>query len=222
MPDAAQTPIRAVVFDLDGTLLDTLADIASSVNQVLAELSFPVHSIDEYRHFVGDGMNVLMQRVLPEEQRDEATHARAVKRFQEVYDQRWNIETRPYAGMRTLLSELTARGKPLAVLSNKPQRFTELCVQHLLSEWRFHPVFGMRAHVPRKPDPAGALEIAAALGVSPGECAYLGDTSIDMQTANAAGMIAFGAAWGFRSITELREHGASQILQHPCDLLDWL
>jgi phosphoglycolate phosphatase len=222
MPDIQRSSIRAVVFDLDGTLLDTLADIASSANQVLTELGFPAHPAEDYRTFVGDGVSVLMSRVLPEQQRDTATRERAVARLQEVYEQRWNIETQPYPGIRTLLSELTGRGLPLAVLSNKPQRFTELCVEHLLAEWKFEAVFGMRPNVPRKPDPAGALEIAAALGVSPGECAYLGDTSIDMQTARAAGMVAFGVAWGFRSITELREHGAQEILHHPCDLLTFV
>jgi phosphoglycolate phosphatase len=214
-----RSSLRAVVFDLDGTLLDTLADIASSANQVLRELGFPEHPQADYRTFVGEGVSVLMSRVLPEQHRDAATRDRALARFQEVYDQRWNIETELYPGIRTLLAELASRGLPMAVLSNKQQRFTEMCVEHFLSEWKFAPVFGMRPDVPRKPDPAGALEIAAALGVSPRECAYLGDTSTDMQTAKAAGMVAFGVAWGFRSITELREHGAQQILHHPCDLL---
>jgi phosphoglycolate phosphatase len=214
-----QTPLRAVVFDLDGTLLDTLADIGNSANQVLEELALPVHPLEDYKRFVGDGVRTLMERIIGREQLTPELHDKAVARFAEVYDRRWNEQTQLYAGIRTLLTELTAGAVPMTVLSNKPQRFTQLCVDRYLGEWAFAVVFGQRDGVPRKPDPAGAIETAERLGLAPGECAYVGDTSVDMQTATAAGMVPFGVAWGFRSITELREHGATEILHHPCDLL---
>lgn len=211
---------RAVVFDLDGTLLDTLADIANTGNQVLEEAGFPIHSVSDYRRFVGDGVRVLVERILPPDQRTAERIDRGSARFAEIYHHRWNEATQPYAGIRSLLGELATRRMPMCVLSNKPQAFTDLCVKHLLGEWDFAIVFGQREGVPRKPDPTAALEIAARLGVAPGECAYVGDSSVDMQTATAAGMLAIGVAWGFRSVSELKQHGARHILHHPCDLLD--
>jgi phosphoglycolate phosphatase len=211
----------AVIFDLDGTLLDTLADIGRAANAVLTERGWPAHPLTDYRRFVGDGVRVLMERVLPAEHRSPTTVDEAVDRFGALYAECWDRETRLYAGVRTLLSALAARGAPLAVLSNKPQRFTELCVERFLSEWRFAVVFGQRAGIPRKPDPAGALEIAARLGLAPAACAYVGDSGVDMHTAQGAGMLALGAAWGFRGVTELKVAGASAILHHPCDLLPW-
>lgn len=213
---------RAVVFDLDGTLLDTLADIGGSGNQVLSELGLPTHRIEDYRRFVGDGVKTLVERIVPEAARTPELLERGVARFGEVYHERWNVETKPYAGIRTLLTDLATRGIPMAILSNKPQAFTELCVRHYLAEWQFAVVYGQREGVPRKPDPAAALDIAARLGISPGECAYVGDSSVDMQTATSAGMYAVGVAWGFRTVTELQAHGAQVILRHPCDLLPFL
>ncbi len=214
--------LQAVVFDLDGTLLDTLADIGGSGNQVLSELGLPTHRIEGYRRFVGDGVKVLVERIVPEASRTPDLVERGVARFGEIYADRWNVETKPYAGVRSLLTELTARGVPMAVLSNKPQPFTDLCVEHYLAEWKFAFVYGQREGVPRKPDPTAALDLAARLDITPGECAYVGDSSVDMQTATAAGMYAIGVAWGFRSVTELKAHGAQKILHHPCDLLEFI
>lgn len=118
-----------------------------------------------------------------------------------------------------MLDELVARGCRLSVLSNKPQEFTEQCVAEFFSAWPLRPVFGQRAGVRRKPDPAGAFEIAAAWGVAPRDCLYLGDTSVDMQTARNADMFAVGALWGFRPREELEAHGAEAVVAHPRDVL---
>lgn len=222
MTTLARPPLAAVVFDLDGTLLDTLRDIGETGNLVLEEFGHAAHPLEDYRRFVGDGVKTLMERIFPESARDPQTIASAVARFGEIYQDRWHATSQLYPGIRTLLSELTARNVPMTVLSNKPQAFTELCVQHFLAEWRFAIVYGMREGVPRKPDPTAALDQAARLQLAPAACAYVGDSSVDMQTATSAGMTAFGVAWGFRSITELRAHGAQAILHHPCDLLTYL
>lgn len=212
-------PYQAVLFDLDGTLLDTLADLGNAMNRVLAAQGLPGHPLEAYRYFVGEGARLLVTRALPENRRDEATIAACLAAFQADYNQNWRVETKPYPGIPEMLDALTARGLKLAVLSNKPHDFTQRCVHELLPRWTFEPVFGLRETVPRKPDPAGALEIAACLNIPPAHFLYLGDTAIDMQTARAAGMFPVGALWGFRSAEELVEGGAEVLLEEPLGLL---
>lgn len=213
---------KAVLFDLDGTLLDTLADLGNSMNRVLAAQGFPTHPLDAYRYFVGNGVRVLVTRTLPETERDEKMLKRCLSLFLEEYDQHWQDETRPYNGVPEMLDALRARGLKLAVFSNKPHDFTLLCVQKLLSQWQFHAIVGQRETTAPKPDPAGALEIARVLNLSPSEFLYLGDTGTDMQTAAAAGMFSVGALWGFRPREELVEHGAQVLLEHPIHILELL
>ncbi len=213
---------RAVLFDLDGTLLDTLADLAHATNTVLEQEGFAIHPVDAYRHFIGDGAAMLVRRALPEEARRDDVIARCVAAFGREYERSWNVRTRPYDGILELLNALTARQVGLAVLSNKPDAFTQRCVAEYLGAWPFQAVIGNRADLPRKPDPAGAREIARLLDVPPAQFLYLGDTSTDMQTARRAGMRPLGAAWGFRSREELWSHGAESVLERPADLLDLL
>lgn len=215
-------PLRAVLFDLDGTLVDSLADIGESMNTVLNSMGLPTHSLSDYRGFVGDGITVLARRSLPDDARDDATVSACVARMREVYAGRSAEKTRPYDGMPELLDGLVARGLRLAVLSNKPHDLTVALVRDLLGAWTFDPVFGERAGVPRKPDPAAALEVAALLGLAPAEILYLGDTSIDMETAKAAGMPVFGVAWGFRDRAELSAAGADAVVDVPLDVLGHL
>ena len=212
----------AAVFDLDGTLLDTLADLADSTNAALAAAGHPPHPTDAYRYFVGNGIENLVRCALPALARDDASVARAKAAMEAEYSRRWQAKTQPYAGVPELLDALSARHIPMAILSNKPQAFTRLTVDELLPRWSFYPVCGAQPDVPRKPDPAAALHIAAALGLSPGACLYLGDTDTDMQTATRAGMYALGATWGFRSGDELRQSGARALLAAPLDLLNFL
>jgi phosphoglycolate phosphatase len=212
-------PIRAVIFDLDGTLLDSLADIAESVNFVMSEKGLPTHPLSAYRSFVGDGMQLLVRRVLPGSHRTDETIAACVARLKEVYGSRATRLTRPYEGIPSLLDGLETRSIPMAVLSNKPHELTVGLVDELLGSWSFSPVFGERPEVPRKPDPSAALEIARELDLAPGDILYVGDTPTDLATARAAGMPAVGAAWGFRSEEELRAAGATHIARHPYDVL---
>jgi len=212
----------AVLFDLDGTLLDTLEDLADSMNAVLRQLGFPPHPLAPYKYFVGDGVVNLVRRALPEGHRDAATVAKAVELMRHTYAEHWADRTRPYPGIPELLDALAARGVKMAVLSNKPDDTTRLCVARLLPLWRFDAVVGAGPDIPPKPDLAGVRTIIAQLGVPAGQFIYLGDTNTDMATANAAAMFAVGALWGFRSAEELREAGARVLIERPGDLLGLL
>lgn len=212
-------PIAAVLFDLDGTLLDTLADLAYSANRVLESHGLPTHPEGAYRDFVGEGIRMLFFRALPEPHRTEAWISRCAEEFLAVYGRHWNVETRPYRGIPELLDALSWRQLRLAILSNKPHASTEQCARALLPADRFEIVLGQRDGLPRKPDPAGALEIAHRMGVSPSHFVYLGDSGTDMQTAVRAGMVPVGALWGFRGRDELLAHGARVLIQRPLDLI---
>jgi len=209
----------AVIFDLDGTLLDTLDDLAESGNRVLAWAGLPVHPVESYRYFVGEGMQVLIERIVPADRRNPELLASLAEAFLEDYGRNWAEHTRLYEGVASLLVGFQAKGLPMNILSNKPDDFTKLCVRRFLSEWNFHEVLGNRAGVARKPDPAGALFIAERLGVPPSEILYLGDTATDMKTAVAAGMYPVGALWGFRTAEELLANGARELAAHPLAVL---
>ena len=212
-------PYKAVLFDLDGTLLDTIQDIAESMNAVLRQYHFPVHTIAAYKNFVGDGMEILVRRVLPEGGRDPGTVASCLSAMRKEYGLNWRKHSRPYGGVPELLDALVARDIKLAVLSNKPDDFTKIMVADLLPRWPFYPVLGARSSVPHKPDPTGALEVAGQLSLPPGQFLYLGDTGIDMRTANAAGMYPVGVLWGFRSAEELKVNGAETVIAKPEEVL---
>jgi len=210
---------QAVIFDLDGTLLDTIDDIADALNQVLAKNHFPVHSVERFKQMVGLGLEQLVFDVLPETQRDQATFKRVSAEANEAYAAHWNIKTKPYPGVVDMLRQLKAQGVKIAVLSNKPQRFTQMCVQALLPHELFDGVMGAQDNVPKKPAPDGALNIARQLGILSDKILYVGDSGTDMKTAKAAGMFAVGASWGFRTEQELREHGADKIVHRPEEIL---
>ncbi len=210
---------QAVIFDLDGTLLDTLEDLAASMNWVLQQNGCPVHPVDAYRYFVGDGMEMLARRAVPPERNKDLFVARCMAQMRVYYDAHWADKSAPYGGVVDLLQRLHEAGLSLNVLSNKPDEFTCRCVDRLLPGEVFDIVRGVRPDCPRKPDPQGALRIAERLGVDPPEVLYVGDTNVDMKTANRAGMYAVGVLWGFREEEELREHGAREIVARPAELL---
>jgi phosphoglycolate phosphatase len=211
-----------VLFDLDGTLLDTIDDLADSMNAVLSAMGLAQHEVPAYKRFVGDGVVILAQRALPEGRRDERAVRQAVQLMREEYSRRWDRKTRPYDGIPELLDALAARGVKLAVLSNKPDDFTRLCVERFLGKWTFAAVQGIDESVRKKPDPSGALAIARKLNIPPADFIYLGDTNTDMQTAVAAGMRPVGALWGFRQADELLAAGAKALVNRPLDLLNLL
>jgi phosphoglycolate phosphatase len=210
---------HAILFDLDGTLLDTLDDLADSANFALRQLGLPERPVEAYKLFIGDGIENLVCRAVPEDRRNSATLAACVELTRGQYAVRWAEKTQPYDGVPGLLDALTTRGIPMAIFSNKPDEFTQLCAERLLAAWHFEVVLGASPALPRKPDPAGALLIAQRLQLPPSAIVYLGDTGTDMQTAAAAGMFPVGALWGFRGAEELLVHGAQKLIHHPLDLL---
>lgn len=213
--------IKAVLFDLDGTLLDTLQDLADSGNEVLAARGFPTHPTEAYRTFIGNGMVNLVRDIFPDGHRPaegEETDA-VLADYREAYGRNWRNTTIPFPGIAEMLDTLKDRDIPIGVLSNKAHDFTEKCVEAFLGDWKWDVVLGARDGVPKKPDPSGAVEAASILGLAPEECAFVGDSDVDMFTAVRAGMRAVGVSWGFRPVDELQSAGAETILEHPADLL---
>ena len=211
---------NAVLFDLDGTLLDTLEDLADSMNAVLASRGRPVHPVASYRSFVGDGMEVLAKRVLPAGLAGDTQEVQAcVAAMGDEYAARWKVKTHLYPGIAKLLDALSDKHVLLTILSNKPHTFVQEITSHFLGKWHFATTQGARPEMPRKPDPTAALAICRELGIGPDRFLYLGDTNTDMQTARAAGMFPVGALWGFRSEEELRKAGARFLAAQPLDVL---
>lgn len=212
--------VNAVIFDLDGTLIDSLADLATAMNHALSEHDFPTHSVASYNYHVGDGVDVLVQRTLPETARsDPDTCASVTSLMQSYYKEHWHVQTQPYPGIDALLSDLTETGLPLAVLSNKPDHFTKSIVAHFFPETPWSVVEGAKPPRPIKPDPAGPRDLIAQLQLPASHIAFVGDTSTDMQTAVNAGFQGVGVTWGFRPEAELREYGAEQIVHTTEELL---
>ncbi|WP_297928966.1 HAD family hydrolase [uncultured Coprobacter sp.] len=211
--------IKLVIFDLDGTLLNTIRDLAGSTNYALRQCGFPEHETDAYNYFVGNGINKLFERALPEGERTSENIGRMRAFFLEHYTQNNTCLTVPYPGIPELLRELDHKGMALAVASNKYQEGTEKLVHHYFKDIVFSAVFGQREGIPVKPDPTIVKEILRVSGVSERETLYVGDSGVDMQTAAAATVISVGVTWGFRSREELIENGACHIVDSPAEIL---
>lgn len=214
--------IKLIIFDLDGTLLDTIGDLAVSCNTVLAVRGLPQHGIDEYRTFVGNGIRRLVERALPEPLRNPLTVEAARRDFVDYYTEHIDTYTRPYEGIDELLAELQKRGTRLAVASNKFQAGTEKLVRKFFPKVEFAAVAGQQPGVPLKPDPAVDLKLLERTGVAPAEALHVGDSAIDVEAAHGAGIRAVGVTWGFRSREELAGAGADRIIDRPGELLELL
>lgn len=210
---------KAAIFDLDGTLLDTLADLGNSANRTLQRRGYPTHPLEAYKYFVGDGARMLIARALPENERSEDTINECLRLFLADYENNWEVDTKPYPGVIDMLSGLEMMGRPLSVLTNKPDAFAKLCVEKFLPHHKFNHVIGQNDSLPKKPDPAGALKIAQSESIAPYSFLYIGDTPIDMKTAVAAGMYPIGVCWGFRTEGELLASGAKTLIRKPLELL---
>lgn len=211
---------HAVLFDLDGTLVDTLQDLADSGNQMLAMCGYPGHPVDAYRYFVGDGISTLIRRIVPSSLSDRECED-CVRKFSEIYALNWQRNSCPYPGIHAMLAGLKDAGFRLAVLSNKPHEFTREFVTYYFPAETFEVVFGQRSGVEKKPDPAGALEIAGLMAIPPTKWLYIGDTAVDMQTGKSAGMFTIGVLWGFRDRQELQDHRADKIVHHPMEIVEY-
>ena len=213
---------QLAIFDLDGTLIDSLGDLGDAMNVVLQELCYPVHRRDDYRYLVGDGIEILVRRSLPHDVVDKTDIAEVVQQMRREYSTRWTATTRPFPEIPQLLSELGSRGIRSAVLSNKPDLPTREIVGELFPNDPFTVVQGARDGVPLKPEPTSALEIVSDLGVQPARSIFVGDTSVDMKTGRNAGMGTVGVTWGFRDAEELINNGAEHIIDTPLQLLEVL
>ncbi len=209
---------KTVIFDLDGTLLDSIEDIASSMNKVLESLQLPTHKIEDYKHFVGGGVDILVENALSNQSKE--IKYEVIKRFKIEYDGKLHSKTLPYDGIYELLDELKKLDINLAVLSNKPHEFTVSYVNHFFKNYNFKEIHGQKKDVPKKPDPKAAIDIVKCLDSSCEKSYFIGDTKIDMQTAKSANMTAIGVLWGFRDEKELKEHGADFIVKEPLEIIN--
>lgn len=213
--------INAVIFDLDGTLLNTLEDIADSANETIRHFGMEPHPLESYRYFVGNGLANLIKRIMPDEAGSAALD-RGIEIFQNTYQQRWHEKTRPYPGIMEMLDSLQRTGIKIAVLSNKPDSLTQECVMHFFPAIRFHAVSGKKADVPLKPHPQSTLSMLQALETHPQQSLFVGDSSVDMHTGIAAGMRTIGVDWGFRTESELTGAGADLVISLPQELLHYV
>lgn len=204
-------PKRLAIFDLDGTLLNTIADLATATNQALDACGFPTHPIEAYPFFVGNGINKLFERALPAEARTEENVLRIRAHFLPYYDEHNADLSRPYPGIPQLLENLQAAGIQVAVASNKYHRATEKLIRHYFPTIRFAAILGQREGVPIKPHPQIVEDILALVPVSKEEVIYIGDSGVDMQTALNAGVESIGVTWGFRPREELLQNSPTHL-----------
>ena len=210
---------KLVIFDLDGTLLNTIADLANSTNYALKVLGYPIHEPDKYNFMVGNGINKLFERALPNGEKTEENVLRVRQEFVPYYDQHNADKSRPYPGVTELLETLQTAGMQLAVASNKYQAATEKLIAHYFPNIKFTAVFGQREGIPVKPDPIIVKEILQIAKVQEEETLYVGDSGVDMQTAINAGVTSCGVTWGFRPRTELEEFNPEYIVDRAEEIL---
>ena len=211
---------KGIIFDLDGTLLDTLDDLTDAVNMVMEKQGFPQHDRVAVRSFVGSGLRSLIQRALPQTERTNEKIERCFGEMMSVYRQNYNTKTKPYPGITDLLDVLAEREIPMSVFSNKADELTKKLTAAVLP-YAFVGVEGMTTEALKKPNPEVALELAGKMGVNPEDCLYVGDSDTDMITAANAGMYAAGVTWGFRDRDDLLRTGARILIEKPIDLLNF-
>ena len=213
--------IQLVIFDLDGTLLNSIDDIAVSTNHALKKFGYPEHPQKAYRHFVGSGITKLIERALPETAKTPETILQVRTAFLEYYLQHPTDFTRPYPGIPELLEQLRQQGILLAVASNKFHQGTVELTHHFFGDC-FHVVLGQKEGIPIKPDPTIVQEILQTTGISHCNALYVGDTNVDMLTAQNSHITSVGVTWGFRSRQELEEAGANLIVDTPQEIEVWI
>ncbi len=210
---------KTLIFDLDGTLLDSIEDIAIGMNKSLEKMGQDKIEVEKYNYFVGEGIEVLADNVIKYLDAD-IDKAKLLDYFKKFYENVLHENTVPYDGICELLEKLSEGDFNLAVLSNKPHELTKVYVKHFFGKYNFKQVFGQREGIPKKPDANTALQIAKDFNVDVKDCFFIGDTKVDMQTAKNASMKSIGVLWGFRDEEELRANGADFIVKHPMNILE--
>lgn len=210
---------KGIIFDLDGTLLDTIADLGDSMNEVLEGFNRPTYTYEEYKLKVGGGFRGLVLKCFPEEN-DEEKIDEIVRLYYESYSRNYLNKTTPYREIEKVLYKLNQRGYKLAINSNKGDEYTNKLVNRFFPKIPFIEIYGERVGIPRKPAPTGALEIARSMKLETKDILYVGDTKTDIMTAKNAGMDSAGVLWGFRNREELSRYGANFIISNPEEILD--
>ena len=213
--------IKAVLFDLDGTLVNSLDDLATSTNYALEKFGFPKHETEKYKYFVGNGMQNLIMRALPEDGRDSETREKVFKAFWNHYAEHYVDKTVPYEGIEELLKALKEDGKKIAIISNKAQEMAVTVAEKIFGDI-FDMICGKQDGYPAKPDPSLTLKVMEDIGVKPCECVLIGDSGMDAAAAVNAKCTGIGVLWGFRTEDELRSNGAKYIVSKPAEIMDIL
>ena len=213
--------VEGIIFDLDGTLVHTIEDIAGAANRMFEQHGLPTHGVPYYLKWIGNGAVKFIEKALSTEVDEEQLMA-YVTEFKEIYGQNLHDKSRVYDGIPELLDELVSQGFKLSVLSNKPHQLTQIVWEYYLSDWPFNPVFGQREEVPRKPDPAAAFEIAEMMKIEPDRILFVGDSDNDILTAQAAGMIPLGVSWGYGRLVNEPVEGMGELMDQPSDILSKL
>lgn len=210
---------KGIIFDLDGTLLDTIEDISDSVNMALMEFGFPTHTYEEYKLKLGNGFRDLIEKSVPDGS-DKDTIDKVLDLFTKYYKDNFKNKTKQYNGIIELLEVLNRKGYKLAINSNKRDDYTNSLSSKIFSQIPFIAVFGERRGIPKKPDPTSTLEIVGLMGLTNREVIFIGDSNTDILTANNAKVDSIGVTWGFRTYEELKSNGATYIVSDPMEILN--
>jgi phosphoglycolate phosphatase len=221
MTNIEKNKFKAILFDLDGTLLDSLVDLAECANKVLKTQRLPTHPIESYGTFVGDGVRMLLKNAAPIETPEEVIDE-CIPLMKDYYNKNWAVNSNLYEGIPQLLDTCIHKKISLNILSNKPDAFCHKIADHFLNSWSFDIIRGAFEEIPLKPDPTSTIDILSKSPIPVEQWLYLGDTDTDMKTATNANMTAVGVSWGFREKKELMENGANFVIDHPLELLDYL
>ncbi len=203
--------IKSVIFDLDGTLIDSIQDIADCTNEMLQNNGLGAYPVETYIGWIGNGARILIEKAVPDV-KDPAIIDKLLADYISIYTQKYNIKTRLYPGVDKFLDILVEKNIPFSILTNKPHAETLKIAGFYLKKWPFRHIFGQREGIPKKPDPQVAIQIVKDLNTRPAETLFVGDSSTDIKTAVAAGMLPVGVTWGYGTIDSMKSAGASQLI----------